>query len=215
MKTSKYQYNLINKDAKFNKEKTRKVMKESKRIGAYTSKNQKVAIVSRAWSYKTAPVDDTSFDIWTINSGFRDLDRVDLLLDMHNWNTSEYASEYYKELCTRKYPFPIVVPEYNTNILSKQILCPVETMVDMAGMNFRNSIPIAIMYAYLKGYKDVYLFGISSGEFVKYPEMGFSLYYVLGFVRSRGCNVHICNDYKLEDNYFYGYQKMTHEEIRE
>jgi len=215
MKIIKDGYKLLKKAADKQEENIVKEIINTKRYGKYKRKNNKVALIISSWNRNNASVTDKSFDIWTINGGFKVIDRIDLLFDMHNWQTSEYKCEYYNKLCEVKYSFPIVVPEFDTNILSKQIPYPKDEVIEMAGMNFRNSLPIAIMYAMIQGYDDMYIFGISSGEYTSYPDMGFSFYYVLGFVRAKGMKVHICNDYQLEDNYFYGYQKMKYEDIRE
>lgn len=179
-------------------------------------KNNKVAIVGLSWNKNNAPFDDKTFDIWTMNHGCYLLNNIDLCFDMHNWNTSEYTVNYYDEYLTKKrFNFPIVVPDYNENILSEQIIYPKKDVIDICGHNIRNSIPAMMMYAYIKKYEYIYLFGMDDNEFVKYPDMGFSLYYVLGFLRGKGMKIYFCNDYMMDNEYFYGYQKLKIENIRD
>jgi len=181
-------------------------------------KNKKVAIVGLSWNRKNAPFEDKSFDIWTMNHGIYLFGNrhIDICFDMHNWNTAEYSVNYYEVYLKKvKLKFPIVVPEYNKNILSKQIVYPAKEVIAECGHNIRNSVPAMIMYAYLKGYEYIYLFGMDDNEFTKYPDMGFSLYYVLGFVRGKGLKVYFCNDYKMDEEYFYGYKKLKVSNIRE
>ena len=45
--------------------------------------------------------------------------------------------------------------------------------------------------------------------------MGFSFYYIIGYVRAKGMKVYFCNDYTMDQEYLYGKIKLTLAGIRE
>jgi hypothetical protein len=181
----------------------------------YERRNDKLLIACLSFNRDNLPYDDETFDLWTMNGGWALPAKFDLCFDMHNWGISEYTIPYCEDLKTKDIGCPLVVPQYNLDILSKQILYPREEIIKLAGMNFRNSIPEMIMFAMLLRYKYVFIGGIDSEEFDKYPDMGHSLYYSIGFARATGMKIYLLNDYKMDDQYFYGYQVMKNKDIRQ
>ena len=156
------------------------------------------------------------FDIWTLNGGCQIVDRIDLLFDMHHWPDCEYdIPDYYDYLKKKKNKYHIVKPFKDDN-LKNVVLYPARKVMSIMGRNFLNSIPQMLAYAYLVGYKSIYLYGCSKSEWFNHPEMGMSLFYVIGFLRGAGISVYFVNDYCMDrDDDFYGYYRLTNDRIKE
>ena len=76
------------------------------------NKRNKLAIVALGESATLAPWEDKSYDIWTMNAGcqaYRDK-RIDLLFDMHIWQSADYVPYYYLFLKERRNEYSIVKP---------------------------------------------------------------------------------------------------------
>jgi hypothetical protein len=162
------------------------------------------------------------FKIWTLNGMCEILYRIDLLFDMHEWQTCEYRiPAYYDYLKKKENNYSIVKPYYDRN-LRNVIIYPIEEIIKEYGRNLKNSIPQMLLYAwYLKKFeqrkiKNIYLYGISTSEFVKYPDMGFSLFQAIGWVRAKGINVFFVTDCLFDDDDdIYGYYKLTNNRIKD
>lgn len=183
----------------------------------YKKKQNKVGIVCLNTTRAMVPFEDKSYDWWSINHGcdlFRE--KIRLCFDLHDWPNAEYTVSYYDDvLIKEKLPFPIVVPKRNDLILSNQIIYPINEIVKEFGFGLENSVPMAIVYAWYVGYKDIYLFGSGKYEYDNYPEMGHSLFQAIGFVRGKGCRFWFCSTAAQDNDVPYGYQKMLKKNIKD
>jgi hypothetical protein len=178
---------------------------------------ENIAIIACSnWKFYDVENIPKEMEIWTLNGMCEVLKRIDLHFDMHNWLTCEYEiPDYYYFLKKKKNKYSIVKSSKDSN-LKNVVLYPIEEIMRVYGRNLKNSIPEMILYAwYLNHYKkgkikNIFLYGISNDEFVRYPEMGFSFYQAIGFVRGQGINVFFVNETIMEDDHdIYGYFKLT------
>lgn len=131
------------------------------------------------WKYYNIP---DGFKKWVINSLFTKI-KPDLLFDMHPWEntSSDYPiPDYYEDLKTSKYDFPIVKPSFDNELNHQtQIIYPLDEIIKRFGMNLKNSIPEVILYAcycnwtYGNIIKNIYLFGVSQSKFTKFRKWDF------------------------------------------
>ena len=101
-------------------------------------KNSKVVILGKLPTKFDAPFDDKSFDIWAFNKHADEekIKRVDVWFEIHE-NPDKPDADILRE------DFPIE---------------EVEELV--GGKYFNNSVSYLIAYAILKGYKEIYLYGM-------------------------------------------------------
>ena len=155
----------------------------------------KVAIVGCYFSGNDAPWDDESFDMWTLNHGFRMYKdkRITVWFDLHDWDAANYQPQYledlpdkpkFKVIDTWGYPYKEIMARY--------------------GYNWENSIPLMMAYAGYLDYRSIYLFGLESVEFTDTPAMAANLYRVMGALRAEGRKVYICNDAAMDHGTVYG-----------
>jgi hypothetical protein len=155
----------------------------------------KVAIVAMWFTGGDAPFDDESFEIWTLNHGcdkFRDR-RIDKYFDLHRWDVANYMPLF---AAARDYEagYEIITPENY----------PYQEIIAKYGCFLRNSIPMMLAYAGYLDRKEIYVYGLESLEYTESPEMGFSLYYILGALRAEGRKVWLMNQYTIDTGGIYG-----------
>ena len=156
-----------------------------------------------------------SFKVWTLNVGCIVIDNIDLLFDMHDWvNCTIDVPAYYNILKTKKFQKKqdyYIIKSSKDSSLKGVKPYPINEIIESYGYNLKNSIPEMILYAwYIGGVENIFLYGISDDEFRAYPEMGFSLYQAIGFVRAKGINVFVLTDSVMNiDDDIYGYYKLT------
>lgn len=198
--------------------------KKQKQLKEYIGENVAIIACSNLKLYIDGIPKD--FKMWGINSLCKYYsDKLDLLFDMHPWNdtSNDYPiPDYYQWLKENEYDYCIVKPDYDPEI-KNVILYPLHQILNKYGRNLKNSLPEMILYAWYlneinnkKRIKNIYLYGISDGEFTKYPEMGFSLYQAVGFARASGINIFFVNDFEMDrDDDIYGFYRLTKSRIKE
>ena len=104
------------------------------------NKNSTCVILGKLPTKFMAPFNDKRFDIWTMNYHTESLPRIDLWFDIHSKNPNPKAN-----ITRKNYPF--------------------EAAEKLLGGNyFNNSVSYMIAYAILKGYKTIYLYGMSFND---------------------------------------------------
>ena len=159
----------------------------------------KIAIVGLIYDGTEAVFKDETFQIWAMNSAFRIFPKIDILFDMHDWDSSEYYAYYDHELLHEKHSFKIVKPSavssfndimvYPWQLISQKLpyfsACSITYMLSMALVLYPG-IPI-------------YVFGFNNGELREHPDMLESFYYLLGYAKGYGQAVHIVTSHTLDD----------------
>ncbi len=146
---------------------------------------------------------DLMDEVWTLNGSWTG--ETTTHFDLHDWETADYKPPYYDALYKQHHDFPIIILgdiaertwARNLLVLYRLDRLPSELSV------LRNSIAYMLVYAWHEGYTHIYLYS-GRKEYYKYPEMGFSVYYALGWVRAKGCNVYIINSLELDSDEKYG-----------
>ena len=138
---------------------------------------KKVAIVGNYFTNNEVPWDDESFDFWILNSDIKRVEgkRIAKWFDLHDWSIANYIPEYLGYV-PDKPDFDIVtMDEY-----------PYTEIMARYGYLWENSIPMMMAYAGYLDYKYIYLFGCEGGEFTDNPQMGHSLFHIMGALRQEG-----------------------------
>ena len=159
----------------------------------------KCAIVGCYNTMADAPWGDKDFDIWILNRAIRDYAESGIAawFDLHDWDGANYQPLYLGYVPDEP-DFDIVsIDEY-----------PYREIQDKYGYLWENSIPMMAAYAGLLDYKSIYMDGIEDGEFIDNPQMGFSLYHIIGALRQEGRKVYLCNYSRLDAGGLYGYKDM-------
>lgn len=136
--------------------------------------NKKVAILGKCSTNLDAPFNDRTFDIWAFNvhKNASQFPRIDVWFDLHN----------------------NVAPNPNANVFRKDF--PIkECEALVGGKYFNNSVSYLIAYAILKGYEEIWLYGMRfcndkesrNGEYNNVRELIF-------FAKGKGIRVYAPSD---------------------
>ena len=143
---------------------------------------KKVCLLGKLPTKFKAPFRDPDFDIWTLNYHTQELPRVDEWFDIHSYNPNPKAT-----ITRANYPFE-------------------EAKKLLGGNYFNNTVSYMIAYAILKGYKDIYLYGMKftndnerrNSEFNNVRELIF-------FAKGKGITIHAPVDNEMLKEYkLYG-----------
>ena len=130
--------------------------------------NLKVAILGKLPSKMYAPFDDDTWQIWSCN--VHKIPRFDLWFDIHT-NPSKYNITPDRLITAKSYPLEDV----------KRLL---------GGSYLNNSISYMVMYAVLKGAKEIALYGVAlnTGEEIRTKQLN-NLREILFYCKGRGIKV--------------------------
>lgn len=97
---------------------------------------KKLAILGKLPTKFKAPFGNKNYDIWTFNYHNEQLEHIDLWFDIHSYNPNPIA-----DIKRENFPFK-------------------ECHDLLGGYYFNNSVSYILVYAYLKGYKHIELYGM-------------------------------------------------------
>jgi hypothetical protein len=149
-------------------------------------KKDKVIITGFADSWKKAPFNDESFEVWGMNSLFELIPRWDLWFEIHDVNLFELRTNkeigygltrtgqpYLEALaqlkCKDGTPCPVMMVETYPDI-PNGVRYPFEFARDKLGNYFTNSVSYMIALAILWGYKEIHIFGVDMATNCVAPE---------------------------------------------
>ena len=169
-----------------------------------------VAFVGMAEGWKNAPIGNKQFELWTCNQLSMKLNDKDISVcfDMHDWEIADYYPTYYTHL-QKKHPYKIVVPRKNAKIPKAEIFPIKQARLMFPDHAFGSTLSYVVVYATLRGVEDLYMWGINTGEFLQYPEYGYSFHYCLGIARTMGTRVHMVTYDVQKPHRDYGYVKYS------
>ena len=167
-------------------------------------KPNKIAIFGLVYDSGSQIFYDDSFYIWSINTAYRIFPRLDLLWDMHDWDSSEYEAYYSKELLEEKHPFAIVKP-YAVNSVNTIIKYPWQKISEEIPYYNACSITYMLAYALVEYDLPIYVFGLNNVEMTTHPNMLQCFYYILGWARAKHRPIYLITERTLDDGLFnYG-----------
>lgn len=170
----------------------------------------KVAIVGTAPSMVAAPVDDASYDIWTVNGSW-ELPRSDVHFEMHrHGGPAEFAEVYgaaYVAWLGRRSE-PTYMTDVRDWVPSSRAL-PIGTLTEAFGEMWRGgTVPYMLALAILKGYVEVALCGVEMVGNAEYLAEREYVQYFRGIALGRGIKVTFPGGSGLEKcSVRYGYDK--------
>lgn len=180
---------------------------------------KKVAILGLAPSYKFAPFNDPTWEIWGLNDAFSLLPRYDRWFEMHSENHIKTYKcrfdeniNYYDWL--KKATVPIYMQEKYDNI-PNSVEYPLKNIINIFGDYFTNTISYMIALAIYEGYEEIALYGVNMESDGEYQDQRPSVEYFIGIQKGKSL---INNTFKevfihesspiLKSAFLYGYEMI-------
>ena len=151
---------------------------------------KKIAVLGTCPSRMSAPLNDMSWDIWTIGPGGKNSNRWSSLFEIHGSETwPEGFAEYLHELKQEKPPKRIftesAMPDWPANVVYPQ-----EALFEKYGRKwFTSSISYALALALEEGVTDLGVFGIDLESGEEYKSQFDGCRYFLDLARLAGVNL--------------------------
>jgi hypothetical protein len=188
-------------ELKIVKDKAKKTIQENI-TKLYKTKVKKVAIVGTAMSYKQAPFDDPSWEIWGLNDHWNMLPRAT------RWFESQDEGHCSVTPCTngtglmrmdwyRKAPIPVYMPDHYDDA-PMTIRYPLEEIqdficdLDPMGKNyFTNTVSFMIALAIYEQFDVIHLYGVDMAVGSEYAAQRPSCEFWIGIAKGRGIKLYI------------------------
>lgn len=162
----------------------------------------KLAIVGAGMTWKEAPFDDPSYEIWTTGNVAKILPRVTAILDVHD-ETRATSNQLNAHGCI------VWLKEIDVDIPYSQKF-PIDDLIRKYGKIFNNSMTMLLGFAYMNGYENIELFGVDLADPDGYEKYRANFLYLLGFGRGEGRNIKISEGSLLmRDSPTYCYDKPS------
>jgi hypothetical protein len=181
--------------------------------------NKKVAIVGTSHSWKLAPFDDESFEIWGVNNGFLNTEkkRCTRWFDIHffekrgdkwfrRWDPNfrgKTVNDYVEDL--KKIPCPVYMQQEWPEIPNSKRF-PIEDVIGRFGTYITNSISMQIAYAIHLGFGEIQLFGVDMSAGTEWEYQRPNCEYFIGMAVGMGIKVFVPGESDLVKTMFlYAY----------
>ncbi len=181
--------------------------------------NKKVAIVGTSHSWKLAPFDDESFEIWGVNNAFLNTNgrRCTRWFDIHffekkedkwfrRWNQNfrgKTVNDYIEDL--KKLPCPVYMQQKWPEIPNSKRF-PIEEVVGRFGAYITNSISMQLAYAIHLGFGEIQIFGVDMSVGTEWEYQRPNCEYFIGIAVGMGIKVYVPGESDLVKTMFlYGY----------
>ena len=184
---------------------------------------KKVAILGFAESYKLAPFDDTSIEIWGLNELWKYLPRWNRWWEVHDAETlgvtkrdlSEGEQKRHLEWLSKNHGDgkPIYMqPEFCDGRFPNAAPMQLERMVNAFGRYFTSSIGYMIAQAILDDYGWIGLYGIDLASDIEYQQQRANAEYLIGIAKGQGRTVVTADTSAiLKAGHLYGFEKALAE----
>jgi len=171
------------------------------RAKLYKTKVKKVAIVGTAMTYKNAPYDDPSWEIWGLNDHWNNLPRATRWFEANN-AACRIAKVSHKPDMLRvdwlkKCPIPVYMEEHYDDI-PMSVKYPYDEVndficdLDESGRDyFTNSVSFMIALAIYEGFDEISLYGVDMAVGSEYEKQRPSCEFWVGLAKGRGIKVYI------------------------
>lgn len=153
---------------------------------------KKIAVLGTCPSRSLAPVDDLSWEIWTIGPGGKNANRWEALFEIHgdgSWPVG--FRDYLEELKQEKPPKRIFtenpMPEWPANVVYPKG----EMFAKYGRMWFSSSIAYAVALAIEEGATDLGIYGIDLESGEEYISQFTGAKYFINLARLAGVNIHM------------------------
>lgn len=166
---------------------------------------RKVAIVGQApLSFKKAPFDDPSWDIWGFNQYYDRFPRYTKWFDFHNNAIIKSHTLYYQWLCNQTN----IMLRDNTLVPNADIY-PLDNVLKTYGTYFNNTAAFLVALAIEEGYNEIGLFGIELNHIREIQlDQRSCLSFILGVAAGKGIKITVPNvSTLLRTDVLYGFEK--------
>ena len=155
---------------------------------------KKVCIVGHSVTYIQAPFFDNEWEIWGLNSRFKDIPRFDRWFDLHALDTLFHEKTEYIQFLQSN-ASKVWLKENYFGI--KGNVFPKEKLMQRFGDFFTCTMAWLIAFAIAEGVTDLALFGIDCSHPTEYIHQRASVLYFLGIAAGRGINIHLPKECEL------------------
>ncbi len=179
---------------------------------------KKVALVGFADSWKLAPFDDPSVEIWGLNELHKYVPRWDRWFELHDEQTlgvtvrdlSEGEQKRHLDwLAGQAIGKPIYMqPQFCDGRFPAAVPYPLDEMIAKFGRYFTSTIGYMLALAINDGYDWIGLYGIDLASDIEYPGQRPNTEYLVGLAKGMGRTVVIADGSALlQSGHLYGYEK--------
>lgn len=179
---------------------------------------KKVAIIGFADSWKLAPWDDPTVEIWSLNEFHKYAPRWDRWFEQHDGETIGITARNLDEgeqkrhlewLKAQPAGKPIYMQaEFCNGQFPAAVEYPLKQMIDTFGRYFTSTIGYMLALAIDEGYEWIGLYGVDLASDVEYPGQRPNTEYLVGIARGKGITVEIAKTSALlRSSHLYGYEK--------
>lgn len=183
------------------------------------AQEKKVAICGFAESYKLAPFDDPSVEIWGLNELWKYLPRWDRWWEVHDDETLGVSKRDLSDGEVKRHldwlskdhgpNRPIYMQaQFCDGRFPNAVPMPLDRMVERFGRYFTSSIGYMIALAILDDYQWIGLFGIDLASDIEYQQQRANSEYLIGVARGEGRTVVIAETAAIcKAGHLYGFEK--------
>ena len=183
---------------------------------------KKVALVGFADSWKTAPFDDASIEIWGLNELWKYVPRWDRWFEIHDDETLGVTKRDLTEgeikrhldwLAAQPAGKPIYMrPEFCDGRFPAAVPLPLSALCAQFGRYFTSTIGYMIAMAIMEGYDWIGLYGIDLASDVEYRFQRPNAEYLVGLAKGMGKTVVLAEtSAMLKAGHLYGFEKSMAE----
>lgn len=191
---------------------------ESREGQTQPREGKKVAIVGFAESWKQAPFDDPTVDIWGLNELWKYVPRWDRWFELHDAETLGVTTRDLSEgevkrhlewLTAQSMGRPIYMqPQFCDGRFPAAVPLPLEDLIAQFGRYFTSTIGYMLGMAIRDGYDWIGLYGIDLASDVEYRFQRANAEYLVGLAKGMGKTVVISETSALcKAGHLYGYEK--------
>jgi len=160
------------------------------------SKSKKVAIVGTAMTFKDAPYNDPTWEIWGLNDHWNNMPRYTAWFECNNTACRIAPVSHQPNMkrvdWLKTSPVPVYMQEHYDDI-PNSVRYPWEEINDMVGATgecgrdyFTNSVSYMIALAIYQGYDEIGLYGVDMAVGSEYEKQRPSCEFWVGFGKGRG-----------------------------
>lgn len=196
---------------------------ESREDQTQPREGRKIAIVGFAESWKEAPFDDPTVEIWGLNELWKYLPRWTRWFELHDADTLGVTKRDLTEGEQRRHldwltkqpaDKPIYMqPQFCDGRFPGAVPYPLDAMSERFGRYFTSSIGYMLALAISEGATWIGLYGVDLASDTEYPQQRPNAEYFVGLARGMGITVEIAKaSALLKAGHIYGYEKPLAEQ---
>ena len=181
---------------------------------------KKVAIVGFAESFKSAPFDDPTIEIWGLNELHKYLPRWDRWWEIHDAETLGVTKRDLTDGEVKRHLDWLSTPHGEGKIIYMQpsfadagrfpnaVSMPLDRMIDAFGRYFTSTIGYMVAQAILDDFQWIGLYGVDLASDIEYQQQRANTEYLIGYARGKGITVVTAPTAAIcKAGHLYGFEK--------